>query len=92
MMTQTIGALWFHGPWSEPHLLNIINLSMYTISYIQIKFINLKKVLFEIRFYLKHMVIGIASKLTANQFTSSIENTDTSTGAQDTFEVLMLIY
>lgn len=40
MMTQTIGALQFHGPRAEPHLLNIRNSAMYTSSYIQIKFIN----------------------------------------------------
>lgn len=40
MMTQTIGTLQFHGPWAEPHLLNIRNSAMYTSSYIQIKFIN----------------------------------------------------
>lgn len=41
--------------WSKARisLLNIIN-SMYTICYIQIKFVNLKKVPVEIRFYLKH--------------------------------------
>lgn len=83
--TQTTAALWFHGPRSEPHLLNIINVSMYTISYIQIKFYQfLKKVLLEISLYLKHKVIRIASSLEVNQFTSSTENTDTPTGAQDT--------
>jgi len=58
---------------------------MYTISYIQIKFYQFfKKVLLEISLYLKHKVIRIASSLEVNQFTSSTENTDTPTGAQDT--------